>query len=84
MNKPPEIFNSIKRGNLLLVLLPCIVSDIFEIPQSPTVLQRMFDGIIDGHFDNFIAMFFVFFVLQLNLFGYIPKSTYTFIQFQYG
>lgn len=47
-NKPPEIFDSLKRGNFLLVLLPRVVADIFIIPQSPAVLQRMFNGIIDG------------------------------------
>lgn len=37
-DKPPKIFNSLERGNFLLVFLPCVVTDILVVPQSPAVL----------------------------------------------
>lgn len=42
-NLPPEIFNSIKSCKFYQIFFPCFVSIVVIEPETPGVLQRVFD-----------------------------------------
>lgn len=64
---PPKVLDCLERSYLFLVLLPGVVAHVLVIPQRPAILQRMLDGIVDGDIGDFVALFFVFFVLKLEI-----------------